>query len=151
MRLGEHNLRTNPDCDKDGDCAPKYLSVDVVERVVFKTYKKNQYHDIALLRLKEEVEFSGMEKNNNIKTSNIFVPDFIKPVCLPTTVKDVYRSYRGENNVIVAGWGLTETGKYSKVLLKANVSFPQKLVSIYVLFVRFQSSARQNILTTMKV
>ncbi|KAJ3647406.1 hypothetical protein Zmor_019285 [Zophobas morio] len=105
VRLGEHNLRTNPDCDKDGDCAPKYLSVDVVERVVFKTYKKNQYHDIALLRLKEEVEFS----------------DFIKPVCLPTTVKDVYRSYRGENNVIVAGWGLTETEKYSKVLLKANV------------------------------
>ena len=62
MRLGEYKLNTNPDCDGLGVCAPKYLSVDIQESVIFKTYKKHGYHDIALLYLKEEVKFSGMKE-----------------------------------------------------------------------------------------
>ncbi|XP_063908409.1 melanization protease 1-like [Zophobas morio] len=105
VRLGEYKLNTNPDCDGLGVCAPKYLSVDIQESVIFKTYKKHGYHDIALLYLKEEVKFS----------------DFIKPVCLPTTVEELYRSYVGQK-VTVAGWGRTGINYYNdESLLKAEV------------------------------
>ena len=59
--MGDHNLKTNTDCG-DGVCAPKYLSVIIQESVIFKTYKKQEYHDIALLYLNEEVKFSGMKE-----------------------------------------------------------------------------------------
>ncbi|KAJ3647408.1 hypothetical protein Zmor_019287 [Zophobas morio] len=104
VRLGDHNLKTNTDCG-DGVCAPKYLSVIIQESVIFKTYKKQEYHDIALLYLNEEVKFS----------------DFIKPVCLPTTVEELYRSYVGQK-ATVAGWGQTATSYYNnEMLLKVEV------------------------------
>ena len=75
-----------------------------------------------------------------------FVSDFIKPVCLPTTVEELYRSYFGQK-VTVAGWGRTGINYYNdESLLKAEVSFFRKLFNDHGLFIRSLSSTLVNIL-----
>jgi hypothetical protein len=65
VRLGEYNTETDTDCINNGfgeDCAPPPVNVQVEARIAHESYEPNninQYHDIALLRLRREVKFSG--------------------------------------------------------------------------------------------
>ena len=63
--MGEYNTETDPDCINSAfgrDCAPPPVNIPVAERIAHENYDPNdinQYHDIALLRLKREAKFSG--------------------------------------------------------------------------------------------
>ncbi|RWS26215.1 trypsin-1-like protein [Leptotrombidium deliense] len=58
------------------------------------------HNDIALLKLKNPIKFTWK----------------IKPICLPPANADQ------SGSLTVAGWGLTETGSTSKILLEASIS-----------------------------
>lgn len=66
VRLGEHNTNTNPDCTSSGDskfCIPSHIDIPVEERIIHEGYdpdNSNQYHDIGLLRLSKDVQFTGI-------------------------------------------------------------------------------------------
>lgn len=57
-------------------------------------------HDVALLKLPVDLEFNR----------------YVKPVCLPTDKMDI-----AGKSLVIAGWGITETGKGSKTLRYAEV------------------------------
>lgn len=65
VRLGEHDLRTEEDCD-DGEpgleyCSSPPIDIEVEEKVVHKDYNsKAVRYDIALLRLKHKVNYTGI-------------------------------------------------------------------------------------------
>ncbi|EDW95637.1 melanization protease 1 [Drosophila yakuba] len=111
VRLGEWDARTNPDCTvgKNGlrDCNEPYVDSPVVERIPHPQYPGNsrdQLNDIALLRLRDEVQYS----------------DFILPVCLPTLPSHRNNIFLGRK-VVVAGWGRTEYNFTSNIKLKAEL------------------------------
>ncbi|KAF5289867.1 hypothetical protein FQR65_LT02001 [Abscondita terminalis] len=110
VRLGEYNTETDKDCvveNKYQYCSDLPINVGVEERIVHQLYDPydiNQHHDIALLRLVENVKFTN----------------YVKPICLPTT-KDLLTKDYSNMNMTVAGWGKTETASESKVKLKLQV------------------------------
>ncbi|RZC14238.1 uncharacterized protein BDFB_008011, partial [Asbolus verrucosus] len=110
VRLGEYNTETDVDCMNLGfgeDCAPPPVNIPVEEKIAHEDYEPNdinQYHDIALLRLKRTVTFN----------------DYVKPICLPITSDEMRKSYIGQN-LFVAGWGKTENRSESNVKLKVQV------------------------------
>nr|XP_015836792.1 PREDICTED: uncharacterized protein LOC661375 [Tribolium castaneum] len=114
VRLGEYNTETDQDCINNGfgeDCAPPPVNVPVVERIAHESYDPNdvnQYHDIALLRLKRSVTFS----------------DYVRPICLPTSNEELRRSFIGQK-LFVAGWGKTENRSESNIKLKVQVPVKQ--------------------------
>uniref|UniRef100_A0A0A1X8W6 Serine protease easter n=1 Tax=Zeugodacus cucurbitae TaxID=28588 RepID=A0A0A1X8W6_ZEUCU len=65
---------------------------------------RNLDYDVALLRLKDRVEYTR----------------FIKPICLPMDVSLRGKRYDG-NSATIVGWGLTETNQLSDIKLKATV------------------------------
>uniref|UniRef100_A0A6P4FDT7 Serine protease easter-like n=1 Tax=Drosophila rhopaloa TaxID=1041015 RepID=A0A6P4FDT7_DRORH len=73
VRLGEHNITSNPDCFTFGDgksqCAPKHLEIVVESFIVHPAYHETSQieGDIALIRLKKLVPFSKE----------------IRPICVP--------------------------------------------------------------------
>ncbi|EDW15445.1 spaetzle-processing enzyme [Drosophila mojavensis] len=112
VRLGEWNISTAPDCiielaNKKRTCAPMHIDIEVEKYIVHELYIPNsidQMHDIALLRLKQFVSFT----------------EYVRPICLP--VGDDVRNNNFEDYAMnVAGWGVTEDGKPSKVKLKITV------------------------------
>lgn len=58
-------------------------------------------HDIALVKLKTPIDFSG---------------PFAGPACIPDTKKD----YRGTTNCILSGWGYIENYKTPNILKKVS-------------------------------
>ncbi|XP_053946959.1 serine protease easter-like isoform X4 [Anastrepha ludens] len=112
VRLGEWDTTTNPDCEIDvrgeKDCAPPYSDVPVEKAIAHPQYvpeSRNQFHDIALLRLTKSVQYT----------------DFIRPICLPASAN--LRSATFDGIVMdVAGWGKTETESTSSLKLKAEVA-----------------------------
>lgn len=66
VRLGEHDLNSDTDCAKSnyGDeyCSDTPINVPVAETIAHESYDPlgiDQHHDIALLRLIRNVEFTG--------------------------------------------------------------------------------------------
>ncbi|XP_063387148.1 phenoloxidase-activating factor 3-like [Cydia fagiglandana] len=108
--LGEYDTRTDPDCEWDeGErmCAPSTRNVTVDTIIPHPGYSpQNLFDDIALLRLSEPADFSQ---------------DNMKPVCLPSTPELQADSMVGQQ-VVVTGWGATEDGLQSPVLL--SVALP---------------------------
>lgn len=110
VRLGEYDLSTSRDCitdDYGSDCADPPVNVEIEEQIAHELYfdsNVNKYHDIGLLRLKDEVSFT----------------DFIKPICLPTTEEERAKTYTRER-LDVAGWGRTETARKSNIKLKVKI------------------------------
>lgn len=65
MRLGEYNVLTEEDCVIDGefeDCSDPSVDIEPEEIIVNPYYDPesiHQHNDIALIRLKEKVNFTG--------------------------------------------------------------------------------------------
>lgn len=59
VRLGEHNLLTDRDCE-DGECADPVIDIPIAERIIHESYDPNsraQANDIALVRLARPVSY----------------------------------------------------------------------------------------------
>uniref|UniRef100_A0A1I8P8I7 CLIP domain-containing serine protease n=1 Tax=Stomoxys calcitrans TaxID=35570 RepID=A0A1I8P8I7_STOCA len=109
VRLGEHDLGHEHDCENyrksysDSNCAPPYEDVEVDSITSHPDYKRHPLmNDIALIRLQRPVQFKS----------------HIKPICLPL---DAHIDAQMAMDQIVAGWGVTEKGYASNVLLKATI------------------------------
>lgn len=103
-RLGEWNLRSNPDCDDNNVCAPSVQDVPIAQITVHESFiplNENQNYDIAILRLRVSVEFN----------------DYVKPLCLPEAS---LQEFDGED-LIVAGFGRTENSDNSATKLRTEV------------------------------
>ncbi|GBP04042.1 CLIP domain-containing serine protease 2 [Eumeta japonica] len=104
--LGEHDVRGDPDCERvEGQlqCAPSSRNVTIASVIPHPGYTlQNLVDDIALIRLSEPADFNL---------------DNVKPVCLPTT-RSLQTEDLADINGVVAGWGATEDGLQSPVLLK---------------------------------
>lgn len=108
VRLGEHRISTERDCRQQGrkeKCAPPVKDVGIEKILIHEKYdSKRISNDIALLRLNSSVTF---EKH-------------VKPICLPVT-DELKQQAESLSNYFVTGWGTTENGSSSDVLLQANV------------------------------
>ncbi|KAJ3647414.1 hypothetical protein Zmor_019293 [Zophobas morio] len=115
VRLGEHNIDTNPDCirSKFGgeDCALEPVDFEIEEQIVHEDYSVdiNNRNDISLLRLKQNVTFT----------------DFVKPVCLPFLGEELKKTNVG-TKFFVAGWGDTEDNMTRASPVKLKVQLPVK-------------------------
>ena len=102
VRVGEHDLRQDPDCTEDhGAPCPSVQNLGIEKVIHHPGYNKpgKFMNDIALLKLDRDIEYNKM----------------VQPVCLPwwddheDYTKTV--SFAGHKTVIeVAGWGFTGPG-----------------------------------------
>lgn len=91
IRLGEYDISTTTDCIKS-DCADPVQNIGLEEKIPhpdFNDKNPNKTNDIGLVRLSEDVTYS----------------DFVKPICLPSTLGA--RRSAPETSLQVAGWGRT--------------------------------------------
>lgn len=107
IHLGEWDTATNPDCSQ-GDCAPPVQKIPIGKVVPHPEYapnSRNQFNDIALIRLSYPVTYN----------------DFVKPICLP--MDETLRSKTHVDEALeVSGWGKTETVNASNRKLKVRVN-----------------------------
>jgi hypothetical protein len=62
IRLGEFDIRTNPDCDPENfdDCNPPFVDMEVDELIPHEKYNNPRYsNDIGLVRLSNDVDMSA--------------------------------------------------------------------------------------------
>ncbi|KAF2898151.1 hypothetical protein ILUMI_08021 [Ignelater luminosus] len=111
VRLGEHNIKTDVDCEGDvpglDDCSDPPVDIEIEEKIVHEDYDNddpNFYADIALIKLKKEVNYT----------------EFISPLCLPLSSELSNKMYT-EEKVVVAGWGKTKTKLQSEIKLKVEL------------------------------
>ncbi|XP_055596422.1 CLIP domain-containing serine protease B4-like [Uranotaenia lowii] len=92
VRLGEWDLLSDKDCDRNSICNDPPVDVGIGKLIVHKGYNKHSLiNDIALIKLKNPVEFT----------------DFVSPICLPTAPKT--KNKNTDKMVFTAvGWGNTE-------------------------------------------
>lgn len=91
--MGEHNLLTDPDCEKD-ECADPVVNIPVAEAIVHENYNPlNSFKtdDIALIRVERSINFT----------------DWVKPIPLPDSVNLRNKTFDGVP-LIVAGFGATQ-------------------------------------------
>ncbi|XP_065359433.1 uncharacterized protein LOC135953451 [Calliphora vicina] len=116
VRLGEHDLSTNPDCRRKGwkyVCNPVVEDFGIEKIIPHPRYNERmRINDIALIKLDRDVDFKR----------------HIKPVCLPI-IKSSYEI--NTNQFTIAGWGVTENRTRSLVLLKAEVLRQSRSVCQY--------------------
>ncbi|XP_055847601.1 serine protease easter-like [Episyrphus balteatus] len=109
VRLGEWDTSTNPDCEVDTrgfeDCADPHVDVTIEQVIPHEKFlKSNRFHDIGLIRLSRNVDYT----------------DFIRPICLP--LKDILKQSTFDGiKMDVSGWGKTKHRTSSNVKLKAEV------------------------------
>lgn len=70
--------------------------------------------------------FSIIEWNNFISCSSIRIifPAIVEPVCLPKSDFNA-QEYMGGASAVAAGWGLTEHGNFSDILLRVDVQLEE--------------------------
>lgn len=110
VRLGDHDLRTDKDCE-DESCLDPVQDIDIEKKIKHPNYNPGKKtNDIALLKLKTPADIT---KNN------------VKLVCLPAEEQNQIQriSNDARKKMTIAGWGITETGQPSDVLLKANIPY----------------------------
>ncbi|XP_017839714.1 serine protease grass-like [Drosophila busckii] len=121
VRLGEHQISTTVDCRKHKGrdlCAPAVEDFQHEHIHLHENYKHTEigHDDIALIKLKGSVS----------------VKPHIRPICLPLTHSmqmrpSVIRSF------CLDGWGLTENGTVSDVLLESNINQKHKENCSYIM------------------
>ncbi|XP_068244241.1 phenoloxidase-activating factor 1-like [Palaemon carinicauda] len=108
IRLGEHNLDTDPDCT-DAEC-PSHQAFKITRSQIIShpNYDTRTLYsdDIALIRLDRKVTFNRL----------------VQPACLPDAQFDV-ESFLNRRNATIAGWGSMGEGSKSQVLKSAGVPF----------------------------
>lgn len=118
--MGEYDITTDKDCiqyeDAENlDCAPPPVDYEINEIIPHPSYdpkNPSKHHDLALLRLKENVRYN----------------DFTMPICLPT--KEYNNGLVPGYVQTVCGWGKTDyfRSKYGSKLvqspIKLKVSLP---------------------------
>ncbi|XP_013108340.1 serine protease grass [Stomoxys calcitrans] len=107
VRLGEHNIDTFEDCMTRGEireCNPPVEDYGIANTFQYNFNSRKRINDIALIKLDRKVVFKK----------------HIKPICLPITPDS--RRFNNQNEDFIAGWGSTEQGVKSNVLLKATVN-----------------------------
>ncbi|XP_050590762.1 uncharacterized protein LOC126922324 [Bombus affinis] len=108
VRLGEHNLNTERDCDKDEDgieivCAERYQDIGIESTHFHPQYSRAKLqNDIGLLRLDQDADFR---------------PQNVRPICMPIGSAATLT----RKKVIVTGWGATERGPHSPDLLQVQL------------------------------
>lgn len=108
--MGEWDTSTDEDCEGLGDntdCSPDPVDVVIVKKIPHPEYipqSLEQYNDIALLRLGQQIAYTY----------------FVKPICLPRSPELQTRSSVGLK-LQVAGWGRTATARFSNVKQKVGV------------------------------
>lgn len=93
VRIGDWDLDTEIECDPDNttDCLPAPIDIGIEETVVHVGYNKTKIsspHDIALIRLTEKIDLSGL----------------VKPICLPYESSLWEKNYTGQY-FTTTGWG----------------------------------------------
>ncbi|XP_055617454.1 CLIP domain-containing serine protease HP8-like [Toxorhynchites rutilus septentrionalis] len=108
VRLGEHNLDSEPDCVKRVCAGPvkEYIIEELIPNENFNGYSAD--HDIALIRLEKQVELSETQ---------------IYPVCLPLSQNLLMLMPK---KLTVTGWGLTEELTSSPALLEAELEVVER-------------------------
>lgn len=91
VRLGEHDLSTQEDCNPDGTCQDPVQDIAIETAIRHKQYdSRKKINDIALLRLKAAADTT----KRNVKT-----------ICLPTTeesqIDQVEKSF--QENMLISG------------------------------------------------
>ncbi|XP_050316551.1 CLIP domain-containing serine protease B8 [Bactrocera neohumeralis] len=111
VRLGEFNVKTEPDCIEEPDylnCADAAVDIGHERIFVHPEYNEHsftKFNDIAIIRLKRAVSFTH----------------FIMPICLPS--QDEESPYKVGEMFSVSGWGRTDLfNKYFR-----NIHSPIKL------------------------
>uniref|UniRef100_A0A0A1WHE6 CLIP domain-containing serine protease n=1 Tax=Zeugodacus cucurbitae TaxID=28588 RepID=A0A0A1WHE6_ZEUCU len=112
VRLGEWDIRTNPDCEVDingvKSCAPEFIELGIEKIISHPRYvsgSNDQFFDIALLRLEKSVAYTN----------------FIRPICLPGST-ELCGSMFVNSTMEVAGWGATNKPKAASSPVKMAIS-----------------------------
>ncbi|XP_043642074.1 serine protease grass [Drosophila teissieri] len=96
VRLGEHDITRNPDCQAGGSCSPSVEEFDIVLATKSKNFGRHLVNDIALLKLSRIIRFNV----------------HIQPICLllnPAAAPNVQEFQ-------AFGWGQTESSHAANVL-----------------------------------
>ncbi|XP_044746566.1 serine protease grass-like [Coccinella septempunctata] len=113
VRVGEHDLRTKRDCETVKNrttCAPPVQDVAIERLIVHPGYNRTSFtNDIGLIRLGSRLNFVAN----------------IAPVCLPVTAELAAYNF-SSRQVIVTGFGATETGRNSPTLLKVQIPYIER-------------------------
>lgn len=126
VRLGEHRISTELDCDNKipPKCSTHPVEDIGIEKIIpYKDYSKStKNNDIALIRLARDVVVTKDKPN-------------INTICLPIEEKQQVENVDDDGKLLhIAGWGRTQFNEQiSDVLLTANVSYlsNQKCVAEY--------------------
>jgi len=105
VRLGEYDTSTDVDC-LGQLCADPVVNLGVEAKIAHEDYNeksKNRANDIGLIRLSSDVHYS----------------EFIKPICLPTSV--TYTRAAASSKYVSAGWGRTLRERQSSVKQKVDL------------------------------
>ena len=89
--IGEHNLKTNPDC-ADRNCAMPVQNIKVANTTIHKKYNrdKNGYakgYDIALIRLEKPAKMFTVGENNSVVTGllNVYITNLFSAIRMIST------------------------------------------------------------------
>ncbi|KAB7496396.1 hypothetical protein Anas_05807, partial [Armadillidium nasatum] len=112
IHLGDYDLTTDNDCEKTPlgqRCSTPHIVAGVEDTVLHPKYntRGKSSDDVALIRLNLTLDFESSSAT-------------IEPVCLPPDDFN-FTAFAGNRVPVAAGWGLTERGINSNILLRVNV------------------------------
>ncbi|CAH4031763.1 unnamed protein product [Pieris brassicae] len=109
VRIGEFDINLDRDCEYEPDkviCEDHIQDMYVKEKIPHENYQRSPtLNDIALLRVDGEIFLNYTN---------------VEPICLPLSSSLRSKSLDNKNGT-VAGWGYTETGRESAILLRVEV------------------------------
>lgn len=110
VRVGEHDLKN--DCKESSDVCDPAVDFTIEKTHVHPNYTKGN-NDIALIRLKKAV--------------NLTILKYVKTICLPLKEENHLNTSIVPNfTLTLMGFGKTETGNKSDVMLKTDLPYIEK-------------------------